>query len=665
MLPTEIPARSIDVKDTTMNLLDNISIPRKLFLAFTLMLLVGLGINGIVYWKSSEIRQSVNWTDHTIKVIDAADRALSGMVNQETGYRGFLLSGDSKFLAPYQKGWETFNTAWRQAKDLTADNAIQQERLEKIRRQAEAWHTGVAEKGIAGMASPETREAARQTEIAGAGKEAMDGLRSEIADLVSVENTLMRTRQDAQNAAFDTSTQMILLGIVANLVIAVAIGLLLVRTVAKPVTAISTRLATLATPFETGRLDEVGRIQGTAQAVEQAFREISEVLAAASVGDFTKTLSTDFGGLSSEVQANLRATTENLQVIAGVAAAIAAGDLTVEARRLSDKDVLGIALEQMLEKLRAVVSEAATAAGNVSAGSQELSSSAEQLSQGSTEQAASTEEASASVEEMAANVKQNAENASQTEAIARQSAQDAEASGAAVGRAVDAMQTIAQKITIVQEIARQTDLLALNAAVEAARAGEHGRGFAVVASEVRKLAERSQAAAAEIGTLSIDTVKAAREAGDMLGRLVPDIKKTASLVEEISAACREQDVGSGQINQAIQQLDKVTQQNASASEQVSATSEELAAQAETLQATIAYFRLDTAPAAATREIDGAVAQLRATASRMAASPVVKSPVSRAPAKRAAARPAAKSQGGGFAFDMGEGDERDADFTRVA
>ncbi|WP_246690069.1 CHASE3 domain-containing protein [Methylobacterium sp. WL7] len=640
-----------------MNMLDNISIPRKLFLAFTLMLLVGLGINGVVYWKSAEIRQSVNWTDHTIKVIDAADRALAGMVNQETGYRGFLLSGDAKFLAPYQKGWEAFNAAWRQAKALTSDNPAQQERLETIRKQAEAWHDGVAEKGIAGMANPETREAARQTEIAGAGKAAMDGLRAEVAEMVNVENTLMRTRQDAQNAAFETTTQMILLGIAANLVIAVAIGFVLVRTVAKPVTAISARLATLATPFDTGRLDEVGRIQGTAQAVEQAFREISDVLAAASLGDFTKTLTQDFGGLSSEVQAHLRATTDNLQVIAGVASAIAAGDLTVEAKRLSDKDVLGIALEQMLGKLRAVVTEAATAAGNVSAGSQELSASAEQLSQGSTEQAASTEEASASVEEMAANVKQNAENASQTEAIARQSAKDAEASGAAVGRAVDAMQTIAQKITIVQEIARQTDLLALNAAVEAARAGEHGRGFAVVASEVRKLAERSQAAAAEIGTLSADTVKAAQQAGEMLGRLVPDIRKTALLVEEISAACREQDVGSSQINQAIQQLDKVTQQNASASQQVSATSEELATQAERLQATIAYFRIEEAATGG----DAAAARLRATATRMGTPPA---------SARVKARPGRQTlpSGGGFDLDMSEGDARDArdaDFIRAA
>lgn len=196
------------------------------------------------------------------------------------------------------------------------------------------------------------------------------------------------------------------------------------------------------------------------------------------------------------------------------------------------------------------------------------------------------------MEEMAANIKQNADNAAQTEKIARQSSKDAEASGEAVNRAVVAMRTIAEKISIVQEIARQTDLLALNAAVEAARAGEHGKGFAVVASEVRKLAERSRAAASEISSLSGETVQVATEAGDMLNRLVPDIRKTAELVAEISAACREQDIGASQINEAIQQLDKVTQQNSGASEEMSATSEELAAQAEELQSSIAFFKVD-------------------------------------------------------------------------
>jgi len=313
---------------------------------------------------------------------------------------------------------------------------------------------------------------------------------------------------------------------------------------------------------------------------------------AVALGDLSQTIQVNSNDEIKDLVNALNSMTANLRATAHVAEQISRGNLAVEAKRMSDKDTLGIALETMLEKLRAVVSDAMTAADNVAAGSQELSSASEQLSQGSTEQASAAEEASASMEEMAANIKQNAENATQTEKIARQSAKDAQVSGEAVTKTVAAMQTIAEKISIVQEIARQTDLLALNAAVEAARAGEHGKGFAVVASEVRKLAERSQGAAAEISSLSSDSVKVAREAGDMLSKLVPDIKKTAELVEEISAACREQDIGAEQINQAIQQLDKVTQQNSAASEEMAATSEELASQAEQLQDTISYFTID-------------------------------------------------------------------------
>jgi len=341
--------------------------------------------------------------------------------------------------------------------------------------------------------------------------------------------------------------------------------------------------------------------------------------------------------------------------------AVAEGDLTRKIEITTHDEIADLLgdLNLMVERLRGVIADAISASENVSAGSQELSSAAEQVSQGATEQAASAEEASASMEEMAANIKQNADNAAQTEQIARQSAKDAEASGAAVTRAVEAMQTIAEKITIVQEIARQTDLLALNAAVEAARAGEHGRGFAVVASEVRKLAERSQAAAAEIGSLSSDTFKAAQSAGEMLRRLVPDIRKTAELVTEISAACREQDIGASQVNEAIQQLDKVTQQNSSASEQMSSTSEELAAQAEELQASIAFFQVETSGAGRRA---AAPARSRPAVARAPAAPARKPA---APGGRSVAAQQARARG--FALDLTQGgpDADDGDFKAYA
>ncbi|WP_010546210.1 methyl-accepting chemotaxis protein, partial [Sphingomonas elodea] len=273
-----------------------------------------------------------------------------------------------------------------------------------------------------------------------------------------------------------------------------------------------------------------------ARSVTQGLSRAGTAVGAVAIGDLSQDVTVTTNDEIKDLVETVNTMVANLRVSAALADRIADGDLTVNHKPASDKDVLGNALVRMVERLRGVVADATTAASNVSSGSQELSSSSEQVSQGATEQAAAAEQASAAMEEMAANIKQNADNATQTEKIARQSAKDAETSGVAVDRAVGAMRTIAEKIGIVQEIARQTDLLALNAAVEAARAGEHGRGFAVVASEVRKLAERSQSAAAEISSVSSETVKAAAEAGDMLGRLVPDIRRTAELVSEISAA---------------------------------------------------------------------------------------------------------------------------------
>ncbi len=279
-------------------------------------------------------------------------------------------------------------------------------------------------------------------------------------------------------------------------------------------------------------------------------------------------------------------------VVAEIADKISAGDLDIHFEQSRKKETgVHAAMKMMTEKLREVVTDVRSASDNVAAGSQQLSATSEEMSQGATEQAAAAEEASSSMEQMAANIRQNADNSAQTDKIASQSAHNAQEGGKAVEETVDAMKQIADKISIIEEIARQTNLLALNAAIEAARAGDAGKGFAVVAAEVRKLAERSQVAAGEIGELSESSVQIAEKAGKMLKDLVPDIQKTAELVQEISAASKEQDVGAEQINQAIQQLDQVIQQNASASEEMASTSEELSSQAEQLQQAIGYFRL--------------------------------------------------------------------------
>jgi len=279
--------------------------------------------------------------------------------------------------------------------------------------------------------------------------------------------------------------------------------------------------------------------------------------------------------------------------IAAIAERVADGDLTVTFAADNKKETgVYAAMKRMVEKLTEVVTDVKGAADNVAAGSQQLSSGSEEMSQGASEQAAAAEEASSSMEQMSSNIKQNADNAIQTEKIAVKSAGDAKEGGKAVEQTVHAMKDIAGKISIIEEIARQTNLLALNAAIEAARAGEHGKGFAVVASEVRKLAERSQKAAAEISELSSNSVEVAEKAGELLGKMVPDIQRTAELVQEISAASREQDTGAEQINKAIQQLDTVIQQNAGASEEMASTAEELSSQAEQLQSTIAFFKVD-------------------------------------------------------------------------
>jgi methyl-accepting chemotaxis protein len=456
-------------------------------------------------------------------------------------------------------------------------------------------------------------------------------------------------------------------GVLAGLAVALAAALCISIFVAGSITRPLATAVDLVGKVATGDLthkgdvlsrDELGETIAAINRMVDNLRKAAAVALAIAEGNLT--VEPAVLGEKDALGQALKQMVENLNNAVYVAVRISEGDLTTEAKALSENDTLGQALTKMLANLRKTVSAVTAAAANVASGSEEMSSTAEQLSQGSTEQASSAEETTAAMEEMAASVQQNADNARQTDKIAAKAADDARLSGVAVERTVGAMKQVAEKIGIIEEIARKTDLLALNAAVEAARAGEHGKGFAVVASEVRKLAERSQVAAAEIGRLTVDGVQTAEGAGELLAKLVPDIQRTAELVREIAAASAEQNTGAGQVNKAIQQLDQVIQQNAAASEEMASTAEELSTQAEFLESSIAFFKVGETHQARQPQAGKAAGRAYARAKPVAARAGDRSTA----ASLAKMQRAVNSAGTGIELDIdrGGGDPQDRDFA---
>ena len=300
-----------------------------------------------------------------------------------------------------------------------------------------------------------------------------------------------------------------------------------------------------------------------------------------------------FRNIIDGINRTLDAVVEPINEVKRVMAAVEEGDLTqtIDADYKGDFGALQDSVNNTVAKLATTMAQVSGSADELTNAATQLSATSQTLSQATSEQAASLEETTSAIEEMSASIAQNTDNAQTTDGIARKSSEDAIAGGEAVRSTVAAMKSIAGKISIIDDIAYRTDLLALNAAIEAARAGEHGKGFAVVAAEVRKLAERSQIAAQEIGELASSSVETAERAGSLLETMVPSIGKTADLVREITAASEEQTTGSGQISQAMAQMNGVTQQNAASAEQLSATAEEMSAQAENLKDLMAQFRL--------------------------------------------------------------------------
>ena len=376
-----------------------------------------------------------------------------------------------------------------------------------------------------------------------------------------------------------------------------------INNVALVLQGLQKELARLTEASKDGLLSERGKHDQFQGAYSNIVRGVNSILDAVigplnfsakyveriSIGDLPPQITDTYHGDFNLIKNNLNTLIVAMNDITGAAEEISNGNLTVTIRERSPQDKLMQALGSMVAGLTQTVSDIRSIAGEVSAASQSISTASIQVSKGASAQAAAAEEASSSMEQMVSNIKQNADNAQQTDKIANKSAKDAQESGKSVLEAVAAMKEIANKISIIEEIARQTNLLALNAAIEAARAGEHGKGFAVVAAEVRKLAERSQKAAGEINQLSANTLKVSEKSGEMLDKLVPDIQRTAELVQEITAASKEQDTGAEQINKALQQLEQVIQQNASASEEMASTTEELTGQSDQLVSALSFF----------------------------------------------------------------------------
>ena len=549
----------------------------------TLAMLVVIGL--VVYLSVNSLLENTKWVEHTYKVIGKANQLIGYMIDQETGMRGFAVSGEEDYLEPYESGKGSFADLMGEQQSTVSDNPSQVQRLKKIEQLSNDWRTKVAAKFIdlrRKIKAGEELEEQIQTIISsGVGKKNMDGFRALLAssgvsragkdqiliDMINMETGLRGYLLNEQEEYLEPYVE----------------GKRLLETHLNQYNA-NSNIRNAAYNWVNDYAEiliELQKEEAKTPDMDLLYAEFDKQEGKTYMDNIRAEMNDFVAAESALLKTRLEkqestATTTILVTIIGTLLALVIGIL-----------IISWITKSIMNRFLGVMA----GAENITTASSQMSSTSQEMSQGANEQASSAEEVSSSMEEMAANIKQNTDNAQQTEKISLKAAGDVLEGSKAVNQTVESMKEIATKVSIIGEIARQTNILALNAAVEAARAGEHGKGFAVVAAEVRKLAERSQAAAGEIDQLSQSSVDVAEKSGKLLADIVPDIQKTAKLVQEISAASIEQSSGADQVNNAIQQLNQVTQQNAASSEEMATSSEELSTQAEQLTELISYFNL--------------------------------------------------------------------------
>ncbi len=537
----------------------NLRVGKKLILSFVLMALL-TGVVGMLGLRNMGIINDMNdmMYERELIGISTVKEANINLLYADRAIRNMIMASSIEDRSRIMKSLAKYKHQYQEQMGVARNLFVSKEGKETIVKLDEAWAAlqPVWDQIVEACKNEEVQAHRTSVDLAlGVGREKVNAVDE-------IMTTLVRTKEGnakeyyTESTTIYNSSRLTMFAIVgASMLVGLALGMGISRAISRPLVACVDFAKALARgdlghKLDFERADEVGEVC-------KAMRDV-----AAAEGKVTE-----------------------------IAGRMAEGDLRIRVEPRCEVDALMLSLSSMITRLTEIVEEVKGGAENMASGAEELSASSEALSQGASEQAASVEESSSSMEQISGSIMRNADNARQTETLANKAGSDAKDSGKAMNETVAAMRQIAAKISIIEEIARQTDLLALNAAVEAARAGEHGRGFAVVASEVRKLAERSQSAAAEINRLSASSLDVAERAGQLLEKLVPDILKTSDLVQEISAASSEQSTGAGQVNQALQQLDQVVQQNASASEELASTAEELSSQAAQLVNTVAFFQV--------------------------------------------------------------------------